>query len=176
MEPIAGPRGNNSKKQDSISKAQNAIDRDDNQSRYRYLLNRKSKPVARLLSVSRELVHDTADEEEGFDVWAGVYSPVQTGDNGQDLPKERSQGDQIRQISKLQSFSGVGGGLRLKGASQDGQATEIPIDWASFYSDQNESVPRENFLSAPSTDWSTFSDDCPVTFTVTKPVSRDSYF
>ena len=38
-----------------------------------------------------------------------------------------------------------------------------------------ESVPRENFLSAPSMDCSIFSDDCPVTFTVTKAVPRDSY-
>ena len=65
-------------------------------------------------------MHDTAGEEEGFDVWAGVYSPLKTGDNGQDLPKERSQEDQIRQISKLQSFSGVDGGLCLKRTSQDG--------------------------------------------------------
>ena len=143
-------------------------------SRSRYLLNRKSKPAAGLPSVSRELVHDTTDdlvdEEEGLDVWVGVYSLVSTSDDGQDLPKERSQEDQIRQIRRLQSFFGVCGGLRLDGTSQDGQATETPIDWAYFYSDQSESVPRENFFSAPSTDWSTFSDDCPVTLTVTKPV------
>ena len=112
---------------------------------------------AGLLSVSRELVHDTADdlvdEEEGLDVWVGFYSPVSTSDDGQDLPKkERSQEDQIRQIRqirRLQFFFGVDGGLRLDGTSQARQATETLTDWASFYSDQSESMPRGNFLSAP---------------------------
>jgi hypothetical protein len=125
------------------------------------------------------MTHNTTDDEpddEGrVDVWVGVYSPKAAGSSRQVLPVERSQQDQMHQIRKLQSFFGVEGGLSLEEESQDGPAKEVPIDWESFYSKSSETVPRDSFLATPSTDWRTFSDDCPITSTVTKPVPRDRY-
>ncbi|KAL2036446.1 hypothetical protein N7G274_010847 [Stereocaulon virgatum] len=150
-----------------------------NISRSRYLKNRKSKPAAGLPSVSRHMMHDTTDDEpddEGrVDVWVGVYSPKAAGIDGPGLPVEHSQQDQMCQNLNVQSFSVVEGGLRLEEESQDGPAKQAPIDWDSFYSNSSETVPRDSFLATPSTDWSTFSDNCPITSTVVKPVPRDSY-
>ena len=149
------------------------------QSRSRYLVNRKPKTAPGPPSTNGEITHDTKDDASEKDDNLVVYvegcSPALDADDGSEQRPESSHEVQMRQIRKLRQFFGTEGGIPLERKSQDREAMEVPIDWILFYSQQNESMPRDNFLATPSMEWGTLSDDCPVTSNTTKPVPRDRY-